>query len=120
MIKQIATVGVYVESQERALEFWTARVGFELRRNQPMGPGASWLEVAPPGAQSCLVLYPRALMATWAEHKPAIVFECEDIRGTAERMAANGVKFTEEPKEMSWGTFAKFVDLDGNEFILKG
>jgi len=28
------------------------------------------------------------------------------------------VKFTQVPKTMPWGTFAQFVDLDGNEFVL--
>jgi len=120
MIKQIATVAVYVEDQLKALAFWTEQVGFVVRRNEPMGPGANWMEVAPPGAQSCLVIYPKALMDTWAELKPSIVFECEDILVTAERMTAKGVKFTQEPRKMSWGTYAKFVDLDGNEFMLKG
>jgi predicted enzyme related to lactoylglutathione lyase len=120
MIEKIATAAVYVEDQTSAKDFWTKKVGFELRREQPMGPKGSWLEVAPPGAESCLVLYPRALMEDWNERKPSIVFVCGDIRGTYERMKANGVTFREEPKQMPWGTFVHFSDPDGNEFLLKG
>ncbi len=120
MIKQIATVGVYVEDQQAAVSFWTEKVGFEVRRNQPMGPEASWIEVGPKGAQTCLVIYPKKLMPNWAELKPSIVFECDDIHGTYEQMKANGVTFLEELKTMQWGTYARFADLDGNEFLLKG
>ena len=62
MIGPIKTVGIYVRDQERAVEFYTQKLGFEVRRTLSMGPGASWIEVAPPGAQTCLVLYPKAMM----------------------------------------------------------
>lgn len=120
MIKRIATVTVYVENQQEALRFWTEQVGFEVRRNQAMGPEAFWLEVAPAGAESCLVIYPKKLMPNWNELKPSIVFECTEFQETYEGMVARGVKFLEEPKTMPWGTFVRFQDPDGNEFLLKG
>jgi lactoylglutathione lyase len=120
MIKQIATVAVYVEDQEKALKFWTEKVGFEVYRNDPMGPGGNWIEVGPKDAQSHLVLYPKKMMPNWQELKPSIVFLCDDIHGTYEKMKQNGVEFKDEPKQMPYGTFAIFKDLDGNEFVLKG
>lgn len=120
MIKQIATVAVYVEDQEKSLQFWTEKVGFEVMANHPMGPQAHWMEVAPPGAQSRLVLYPKKLMPNSEELKASIVFECEDIQGTYDRLAGNGVEFMEPPNQMAWGTYARFKDIDGNEFLLKG
>jgi lactoylglutathione lyase len=120
MITRIATVGVYVDNQQQAKEFWTKQVGFVVHADRPIGPEANWLEVGPEGAQSCLVIYPKALMKNWQELKPSIVFECEDIEATYERLAANGVNFLEPLNKMPWGTFARFADLDGNEFLLKG
>jgi lactoylglutathione lyase len=35
-------------------------------------------------------------------------------------MKQNGVEFKDEPKQMPYGTFAIFKDIDGNEFVLKG
>lgn len=52
--------------------------------------------------------------------KPSIVFVCDDIQATYEKMKANGVQFEGEPKQMQWGTFAMFSDEDGNTFVLKG
>jgi lactoylglutathione lyase len=120
MIKQIATVALYVADQAAAKRFWTEQVGFELVAEHPMGPNATWLEVAPPGAQSRLVLYPKQMMPNWAEMKPSIVFECEDIQGTFAAMKSRGVTFIEEPKTMPWGSYARFQDIDGNEFVIKG
>jgi predicted enzyme related to lactoylglutathione lyase len=53
------------------------------------------------------------------ELKPSIVFECDDMAATHATMTANGVYFTQSPTKMPWGPFAKFQDLDGNEFGLR-
>ena len=120
MIKKIATAAVYVDDQRKAVEFWTQQVGFEVHREKPMGPQASWIEVGPPDAESCLVIYPKSMMEDWAERKPSIVFECDDIKETYEELRGRGVDFTQPPKEMPWGPFAIFVDPDGNSFGLRG
>ena len=120
MIQQIATVAVYVEDQDRALEFWRDRMGFEVRAQESMGAAGFWLEVALEGAGSRMVLYPKSLMRNWQELKPSIVFECDDIHTTYESLRDRGVEFLEEPKRMAWGTFARLRDIDGNEFLLKG
>ena len=120
MIQRIATVAVYVEDQNRALEFWRDCVGFELTRRQSMGNAGDWLELAPPGADSRIVVYPKSLMNNWEEMKPSIVFECEDVQAAFESLKARGVEFVDDPMQMAWGTYVKFRDLDGNEFLLKG
>ncbi|MBV7336654.1 VOC family protein [Chloroflexi bacterium TSY] len=93
MIKNIATVGVYVEDQDKALEFWTEKFGFQVNRDQDMGNGSRWLEVCPQGAESCLVIYPKSLMKNWAELKPSIVFECENIEALCDELHEKGVMF---------------------------
>jgi lactoylglutathione lyase len=47
MIGPIKTVGIYVQDQQNALEFYTQKLGFELRRNLSTGAKASWIDVAP-------------------------------------------------------------------------
>ncbi len=56
MIKQIGSVAVYVEDQKKAKPFWAEKVGFDIAADHPMGSEASWLEVAPQGAQTRLVI----------------------------------------------------------------
>jgi predicted enzyme related to lactoylglutathione lyase len=119
MILQIATQAVYVSDQAAAEKFWTARVGFELRAKHQMGNGLFWLEVAPRGAQTCLVIYPRSLMADWQTRRPSIVFICDNLEETHSEMRARGVEIGMPPTKMKWGTFASFRDPDGNEFLFK-
>jgi lactoylglutathione lyase len=118
MINFIQTIAVYIESQQQALEFYTQKLGFEVRRNESMGPRGNWIEVGPPGAQTCLVLYPRSLMPNWKELKPSVVFNCDNVHVTCQELAARGVRISEQPRAMAWGTYAKFADPDGNEFLL--
>lgn len=85
-----------------------------------MGNGLFWLEVSPTGAQSGLVLYPKQLMSNWAELKPSVVFECDDIDVAYAGLKKKGVAFSRDLAEMPWGKFASFLDVDGNEFGLRG
>ena len=118
MIGPVKTVAVYVEDQQAAVEFYTTKLGFEVRRNEPMAPGANWVEVAPPGGQTGLVLYPRAMMKGWEEMRPSVVFSCTDIEATCATLWAAGVKVVDQPHPMPWGIYAKIADPDGNEFLL--
>ena len=115
MLGPIKTVGIYVEDQERSIDFYTGKLEFQIRRSMPMGPQARWIEVAPPGAQTALVLYPRSMMTNWADLKPSIVFHCEDVLETCEKLEKKGVQVRMQPTPMPWGTFAIIVDPDGNE-----
>lgn len=119
MITHIATAAVYVEDQKKAVEFWINKVGFIVKADFPMMPGANWIEVGPKDAQTNIVLYPKSIMPNWKELKPSIVFICEDVQKEYEAMKNRGVQFKEQPQKMQWGTFVSFSDPDGNEFLLK-
>ena len=118
MITHVKTVAVYVEDQDKDLAFFTGKLGFEVRRKEQMGPNAQWIELAPKGAETCLVIYPNAMMKDWSERKPSVVFHCQDAEATYKELSARGVNFTEAPKRMPWGVYAQFVDPDGNVFLL--
>ena len=119
MIERIATAAIYVTDQEAANRFWEEQVGFETRRDLSMGAEARWLEMAPPGAESCIVIFPKSMMKDWAERKPSLVFECDDIEETHKSMTERGVQFSQEPKDMPWGKFAIFLDPEGNWYGLR-
>ena len=118
MFGPIKTVTVYVDDQQKAIEFYTQKLGCVIRRSLPMGPNANWVEVSPPGAQTCLVLYPKAMMPNSAELKLGVVFHCRDVEGTCRRLESLDVRISMPPKQMPWGMFAAFLDIDGNEFGL--
>ena len=57
-ITEIGTVIVPVSDQDRAIEFYTETLGFEVRGDTPYGDGDRWVEVAPEGAATTIALVP--------------------------------------------------------------
>jgi hypothetical protein len=58
MIVGVNKIVIQVEDQDRALEFWTERVGFEVVKDVTIGD-ERWIEVRPPGRDTIFVLSPR-------------------------------------------------------------
>ena len=50
MITRVSSVGVRAGDQDRAVDFYVGKLGFEKRRDEPMGPDGRWVEV---GRASC-------------------------------------------------------------------
>jgi catechol 2,3-dioxygenase-like lactoylglutathione lyase family enzyme len=48
-IKSFEIVSVPVSDQQRSKQFYRDVVGLELVREEPMGPGQSWIQLAPKG-----------------------------------------------------------------------
>ena len=57
-ITEDGTVIVPVSDQDRAIEFYTETLGFEVRGDTPYGDGDRWVEVAPAGAVTTIALVP--------------------------------------------------------------
>jgi predicted enzyme related to lactoylglutathione lyase len=115
----IQVVSLYVEDQDRALHFYTETLGFELRRDNSMGDGHRWIEVAPQGAETALVLYPRAMKENWREHEPSLVFHADDVRAVCKVLAEAGVEIVMEPQTVPWGVFATIADPDDNRLSIR-
>ena len=107
MITRVSSVGIRAGDQDRAVDFYVGKLGFQKRRDVPMGRDGRWIEVAPPGAETALVPF-----------TPGLVFACDDIQATYEELRRRGVEFTEAPTSHPWGHWAQFRDPDGNEHAL--
>jgi lactoylglutathione lyase len=59
MITGVRTIGVPVTDQDRALDFYLGKLGFEKRLDAPLEQlGGRWIEVAPPASPLTLALVP--------------------------------------------------------------
>jgi len=119
MITNIAVVSIFVTDQEKAGEFWLEKAGFKVVYEEPMGPDGSWIELELPDGGARLVLYPKQYMRDSDRMRPSIMFECDDIHGTYERMKAGGVEFLYAPKLFKWGIFTEFLDSEGYRHFLR-
>jgi catechol 2,3-dioxygenase-like lactoylglutathione lyase family enzyme len=110
-ITGIGTVGVPVTDQDRAVEFYVGKLGFEKRRDVPFGAGR-WIEVAPPGAATTIALVPAGVPA-------GIRLMTEDVDGDHADLRARGVDTDPEVMRLPEAP-AMFTlrDPDGNGLIL--
>jgi predicted enzyme related to lactoylglutathione lyase len=118
MIKGIKFGSIPVADQDRALEFYTQKLGFRIVTDQPFNDTQRWIELSIPGADTNVVLF------TPDEHKDrvgtfaAISFWADDVKRTYQELKAKGVEFLGEPQGADWGTFVMFKDSEGNQFVL--
>jgi catechol 2,3-dioxygenase-like lactoylglutathione lyase family enzyme len=114
-ITRVGTVIVPVSDQDRALEFYVGKLGFEKRLDGPFGDGGRWVEVAPPGAATSIAL------VLQREGDPAgieVSFATQDAEADHAELRARGVEADAELIRM--GDFVPpmftFRDPDGNRF----
>ena len=116
MIRGVKFVSISVSDQDRALAFYTEKLGFRIVTDQPFDDRQRWIELGIPGADTSVVLF------RFGENsKPGqsnVTFWSDDVEGTARELKSKGVQFVMEPKREHWGTAAAFKDIDGNTFVL--
>jgi catechol 2,3-dioxygenase-like lactoylglutathione lyase family enzyme len=119
-ITHIGTVGIYVGDLDTSIDFYVNKLGFELRIDADMGE-TRWVEVAPPNAETSLVL-----TYGYAGWEPELVgkfslvtYRCNDAQATYEQLRARGVEFAEPPAKQPWGPVAMFTtDPDGYTILI--
>ena len=116
MIRGITFVTVPVTDQDRALAFYTEKLGFRIATDQPFDGSQRWIELSINGADTRLVLF-RQPGGIEPGAKMNLSFWTDDIDSTARQMKKNGVEVS-EPQKKEWGTFLTFQDPDGNSFVL--
>jgi catechol 2,3-dioxygenase-like lactoylglutathione lyase family enzyme len=117
MIRGIKFASIPVTDQDRALAFYTEKLGFRLLTDQPFNDKQRWLELGIPGAESRVVLF-RMDGGVQPGSMMNVTFWTDDVEGTYRELKGKGVEFAAEPTKQPWGTFAIFKDLDGNSFVL--
>ena len=120
---QIKISSVMVDDQDKALAFYTDKLGFTKMADIPMGPTYRWLTVVSPegieGVELALEpmgfapskLYQKAL---YEANIPANAFITEDVDAEAQRLRDRGVTVRGEPVNMGPIKAVMFEDTCGN------
>ena len=119
---QIKFTSILVDDQSKALKFYTESLGFRKLSDIPMGEYRWLTVVSPDGVEGAeVVLEPMAFppARTWQKALfdagiPATAFITTDIDAEFQRLAARGVKFRGEPKQMGPIRAVTFEDSCGN------
>jgi catechol 2,3-dioxygenase-like lactoylglutathione lyase family enzyme len=131
---KIANAQLWVQDQDEALKFWTEKVGFEVRADVTMPEMGDfrWLCVGPVGQEDVSIVLmavpgePMIDPATQGQIRDlaakgfagTVFLTTDDCQADYEKLAANGVEFTETPEERPYGIDAGFRDPSGNAIRL--
>jgi catechol 2,3-dioxygenase-like lactoylglutathione lyase family enzyme len=131
---RIANVQLWVNDQDEALEFYTTKVGLEVRADVtlPEMGDFRWVTVGPAGQDEVsitLMAIPgepvmdaesqeqvRTLMAKG--FAGTVFLTTDDVRADYEELRSRGVVFTEAPEERPYGIDTAFRDPSGNHIRL--
>lgn len=125
MFNKIGTVSVYVSDQQRAKDFYVNKLGFQIRTDAPLYPGAAtrWISVVPKqNSETELILY--VPDENWEHYKQvvgksqAITLDVTNLMELVANLKAKGVRFASEPEAQPWGTFATIIDSEDNRILL--
>jgi len=131
MITGLSHATIWVLDQDRALTFYTQKLGYGVGTDADMGGGNRWLTVTHPKQPGfeLILAYPgppmlspedgesiRAMIAKGA--LGGGVMRCDDVYATYEELKAKGVDFIQEPAERPYGVEALFRDDSGTWFSL--
>jgi predicted enzyme related to lactoylglutathione lyase len=118
MIKGIKFVSIPVRDQDKALEFYTQKLGFTVFTDQPFNDRQRWIELSIPGAPTGIVLFTPNGQEDRIGSFTGVSLFSDNVQQTYEQLAAKGVEFVKPPKTEAWGTSSIFKDPDGNQFVL--
>ncbi|NMH97513.1 VOC family protein [Pseudonocardia acidicola] len=99
-VSKIANVIVLVEDVDRAIEFYTARLGLEKRSDVPFGGDYRWVEVAPAGADTVIALCPPGPDGQVGGRQTGISLQTDDIDAYHAQLKAGGVDVDAEVSRM--------------------
>lgn len=131
---RVANAQLWVLDQDEALEFWTQKIGWEVRADitMPELGDFRWLSVGPSGQEDIsvvLMAIPGAPVMDDAAKKQleqlvakgwagTVFLTADDVQATYEELRDRGVEFTEAPAEQPYGIDSEFRDPSGNKFRL--
>ena len=127
MIDSIGGIVIFVSNQARAIEFYTQKLGFDIKGEYPY-KNTKWVEVAPKNSTTTISLMePNNDMMTNEEIEQArkeigtmiiLWFYTKNINDTYKELQEKGVNIT-EPKKQDWGgIMSQIKDQDNNILTL--
>lgn len=118
MIKSIQHVSIPVLNQDRALKFYTEKLGFEVLVDHDFGEKQRWIELKLKDGLTKLVLFTPEGHENRIGEISNVIFYTDDVKKTYEELINQGVEFTVLPTEESWGMYCMMKDSEGNVFCV--
>jgi predicted enzyme related to lactoylglutathione lyase len=120
MFKKVKFLGIPVANQERALDFYTSKLGFTVLTDQEFSEKQRWIELRVPGAETGVVLFTPDGQEDRIGTFVNTAFEADSVEKTYKELGDRGVEFLGPPKKEEWGSFVLMKDSEGNTICISG
>ena len=123
MPRRLALMSLLVPGYDEAIEFFQ-KIGFDLLEDTDLGEGKRWVRVAPPGAETAILLAraadqeQRSMIGNQGGGRVWLFLETDDFSSDYNRMKEAGVEFEEAARKEAYGTVAVWRDPWGNRWDL--
>jgi predicted enzyme related to lactoylglutathione lyase len=114
---RISAAILAVADQDTMIDFFVSVLGFEVGTDAEMWPGARWVDLTPPGAQTRLVLSAAKDFGRDPDRHYPLILETADIEAEATRLRGAGIEVT-DPTTEGWGTYVRITDPEGRQLMI--
>ena len=115
----IKSISIPVANQDRALKFYTEKLGFTLKADVPCpAMNQRWIELVQPGTEIELLLFTSPGFEDMIGKGMNLMYATDNVQETYETLKAKGVEFLAPPQVEFWGTFVMMKDSEGNIFCV--
>jgi catechol 2,3-dioxygenase-like lactoylglutathione lyase family enzyme len=120
VVGKVGRVAVPVSDQDRAIEFYTEKLGFNLDADIPVDANYRWVEVSPPAGGTALAIVPPPPHARdRIGVDTGVILTTDDIDEAHDELSARGVDL-DEVSRMGGPVppMLFFRDQDGNTLLI--
>lgn len=121
MKQKIAHIALVVDDYDKAIEFYTKKLHFNLIEDTTLSTDKRWVLVAPPGANECCLLLAKASndaqknrIGNQTGGRVFLFLFTDNIERDYQNLIHHNIKIVREKEKQPHGTVAVFEDLYGN------
>jgi lactoylglutathione lyase len=119
MFKHIKFAELPVTDQDRAIRFYSERVGLKVFHDSPYQDRWRWIKLEVLGAATRILFASRPDEET--RDVPSLILTTDDVARVFRTLQSQGVVFLKEPNEAPWAPgeiYALFLDSENNTIMI--
>src|ERR1700729_1192140 len=118
MIKLLKFCSIPVSDQDRALAFYTEKLGFKVSTDQHFDETQRWIELQIGNSATGVALFTPPQHAGRIGTHTGMSFNATDLEKPYAEMDDRGVEFLGPPRRAKWGSSVQSKDPDGTQVVM--
>lgn len=121
MQQSLAHIAIVVDDYDKAIDFYTNKLNFDLTEDTVMSETKRWVLVTPKGGNGCSLLLAKAAneeqqsrIGNQTGGRVFLFLYTDDLDRDYKNLLHHKIKIVREPVTKAWGKVAVFADVYGN------